>query len=520
MISALTPGPVRCVSCKSVAVNGSDTPDDANGPSRNAVVTADGRFVAFETQAKNTLAGVASPCPGVSAEIMLRDLITGAMNRISPPPSLPPSACGTAGSTAPSIDHTASVIAFQSDQPLDAGDGNGRSDVYVVSPGAGATPLRLSRGPDGSDGNGDSIAPDVSGDGRSVAFVSSAQNLDVEFADNNDRSDVHAVLVADPASLTRLSHSSTGAEADAPSERPALNYDGSRLAFDSAASTLAGLITAATNVYQRSNPLIPPLKSATWWKSNESGWGLTVFDQGSVLAPTWFTYDSDGEPTWFIVGGAFPQTDGSYRGDLLRLTGTRYDQISGPAATSAAAIGNVVLRYSGERSMQFQYTAGGVTQSKQLERFPFGARDFSCTISPGGDRSGSANYTDLWTGAESANAGWGLTLFHIGNDIFAIWYTYDLDGEATFFVVATSRQADDSYSGTIFRQRNGTPFLQIADQPASPAADAVGSATLRFTDGDSASFTYALGGVSQTKPIARLVVGSRATECQTGPAGG
>ena len=170
--------------------------------------------------------------------------------------------------------------------------------------------------------------------------------------------------------------------------------------------------------------------------------------------------------------------------------------------------------------MRFEYRANGVTQTKTLERFPFGARDFSCTVSPGGDRSASANFTDLWTGDESPNAGWGLTLFHIDDGIFAIWYTYDLDGEPTFFVLATSRQPDDSFSGTIFRQRNGTPFLQITDQPASPAADAVGSAVLRFSDGDSASFSYTLGGVSQTKPIARLVVGSRPAECQAGPAGG
>ena len=136
------------------------------------------------------------------------------------------------------------------------------------------------------------------------------------------------------------------------------------------------------------------------------------------------------------------------------------------------------------------------------------------TTSPDGDRSRTANYTDLWTGGESGNAGWGLTLFHIDEGLFAIWYTYDLDGEATFFVIAGSRQSDGSFAGTIFRQRNGTPFLQITDQPASPASDAVGSATLRFSDGDSATFSYSLGGVTQSKPIVRLVVGARPTECQ------
>ncbi|HVJ63146.1 MAG TPA: M64 family metallopeptidase, partial [Tahibacter sp.] len=40
------------------------------------------------------------------------------------------------------------------------------------------------------------------------------------------------------------------------------------------------------------------LRTATWWDPAESGWGLFTIDQGNLLAPGWFTYDLDGEPTW------------------------------------------------------------------------------------------------------------------------------------------------------------------------------------------------------------------------------
>ncbi len=513
---ALIPGTTRCVSCKSVGSNGADTSTNANGESRNAVVSANGRYIAFETQAKNALAASPSPCPGSSAEIVLRDMVSGAMQRMSPPSGTSSANCGSSGSTQPSIDYSGGTLAFQSDQPLQSSDHNGVNDIYVLAPTTGvATPERLSAGPAGEDGNGASTAPSVSGDGLSVAFVSAAPNLDLSFGDNNDRSDVHTARVDGDGEIARLSRSSSGAEANAGSERPALNYDGTRVAFDSAARALAGSNTSGqSGVYQRSNPLVAPVRSATWWKSNESGWGLTIFDQGNVLAPAWFTYDSDGEPTWFLVGGAFPQPDGSYRGDLLRLTGTPFDRIDGPAATSATPIGNVVLRYSGEDTLAFQYTALGTTQTKTLGRFPFGARTFACTASPDASRDDAENVSDLWTGAV-ANAGWGLTLFHVDNSLFAGWYTYDTDGEAVFFVIATTRQADGSFTGPIVRQRNGVPFLMIDGQASSAGSDVVGNAIFRFADGDSGTFSYTVGSVVQSKPIVRLLVGMRPSECSS-----
>jgi alpha-tubulin suppressor-like RCC1 family protein/Tol biopolymer transport system component len=509
----LVPGTTRCVSCKSVDAAGAEGAD-ANGDSRNAVISADGRFVAFETTAKNALSAVPAPCPGPGADIMLRNLVSGGMQRMSPPPGTPPANCGTTGSTAPSIDYAGDTLAFQTDQPLAGADRNDATDVYVVQLATPAAPLLVSAAPDGTNGNGASGAPQLSGDGRTLTFVSEAANLDLSYADNNDRRDVHAAKIEGTPEVARLSRGTNGAEADAASERPALNYDGTQLAFDSQAKTLAGLISGASNVYQRRNPLAPSVKSATWWKSNESGWGLTIFDQGSVLAPAWFTYDTDGEPTWFLTAGAFPQPDGSYRGELLRLTGTPFDRIDGPAVTGATTIGNVTLRFQGESALDFDYTVQGTTQHKTLLPFPYGSRTFACTASPKAARDDALNYSDLWTGA-TPSAGWGLTVFHVDSSMFAGWYTYDTDGEAVFFVLATSRQADGSFRGPIFRQRNGVPFQAIDGTASSTGTDQVGQATLRFSDGDSGSFEYTVGSVTQSKAIVRLLVGSRPSVCET-----
>src|SRR5690606_15544357 len=119
----------------------------------------------------------------------------------------------------------------------------------------------------------------------------------------------------------------------------------------------------------------------TWWKQSESGWGMFIFDQGNLLAPAWFTYDADGEPTWFLAAGAFPQADGSYTGELFRFTGVPFDQIDGPAANEPTLVGDVRLLFRSEQSLQFEYSVDGIAQTKNLTRFPFGSRGLVCRAS-------------------------------------------------------------------------------------------------------------------------------------------
>ena len=80
---------------------------------------------------------------------------------------------------------------------------------------------------------------------------------------------MHTASLQGDVEIARLSRGPTGAESDAPSDRPAMNFDGSRVAFDSAAQNLAPGSGGEVKVYQRDNPLAAPVRSATFWKSNE-----------------------------------------------------------------------------------------------------------------------------------------------------------------------------------------------------------------------------------------------------------
>lgn len=513
--NVVTPGQPQCLSCKAVTSAGAATTSNVDGESTAPALSADGSMVVWQTTAKNFVAGSAPACAQAATVVVARNMLTGAMTTLSQPAA--GGSCGSGGSAAPQIDYAGQTVVFESTQPLAGGDSNAQSDIYAVSlAGGGAQQVSVSS--TGAQGNGASTAPSISGDGKVVAFASTASNLDAASADSNNASDVHARSLASGQTV-RLASTDAGQQANGPSERPALNFDGSRIAFDSTAGNMAaGATGGVPQVFQRANPLVAAvLRSATWWKPDEAGWGLFIFDQGNALLPAWFTYDSDGEPTWFLVAGAFPQPDGSYAGEIYRFTGVPFDQISGAAADPETLVGNAVLRFSGDSGLRFDYTVNGISQSKQMTRFPFGSRTLGCRAATESARQAATNYSDVWF--DSGSAGWGLFINQIDAVMVAIWYTYDADREALFMIFVGEQQPDGSFTGEVFRQANGVPFNQITPSNPPPSdSTVVGTARFSFSSGTRGTFAYTLGSVSQSKPIERLQLGSVATVCESVPA--
>jgi Tol biopolymer transport system component len=136
---------------------------------------------------------------------------------------------------APAISADGTRIAFASSATnLVAGDTNGQADVFVRDVAAGRT-IRASVRPDGSQipalGSGD---PAISGDGLRVAF---ATREAMDGADANVHTDVYVRDL--PAGTTTLASREAVAGDDVSTE-PALDFDGSRVAFASTATNLAG----------------------------------------------------------------------------------------------------------------------------------------------------------------------------------------------------------------------------------------------------------------------------------------
>ena len=153
----------------------------ANGDSELTAISADGRWVTFDSSASNLVAGDTNG----QFDVFLHDLQTGTTTRVSVGSG---GAEGNGGSGSPAISADGRWVAFASNASnLVAGDTNGVTDVFLYHRQTGTT-TRVSKGAAGAQGNADSENPAVSADGRWVAFDSSASNLVA--GDTNGRADV------------------------------------------------------------------------------------------------------------------------------------------------------------------------------------------------------------------------------------------------------------------------------------------------------------------------------------------
>jgi Tol biopolymer transport system component len=198
------------------------------GNSPGCAVSDDGQIVVFVSGANNLVAGDSN----VATDIFVRDVSAGTTTRVSVGTS---GTQGNGSSLWPSLSGDGRLIAFASGaNTLVIGDTNGTSDVFVHNRQTGQT-TRVSVGAGSVEGNGASAGPSLSADGRYVAFSSSASNL-VE-GDTNGTGDVF-VHDLETGSTERVSIDSSGSEADGGSDRPKLSADGSVVQFRSDATNL------------------------------------------------------------------------------------------------------------------------------------------------------------------------------------------------------------------------------------------------------------------------------------------
>jgi Tol biopolymer transport system component len=208
-----------------ISVGGDGT--QANSPTNGGSVSADGRFVAFDTIATNLLPNAVDG----RNHVYVKDRWTHALELID---------VGSSGSPAevggfhPSMSADGRYVAFVSSSTLVTGDANAQYDIYVRDRLAQTTE-RISVDSAGREADRYSEEPFISPDGRYVVFKSHASNLVP--GDTNGQPDI---FLHDRVTATteRVSVGSTGSQANGSSEWGSISADGRRIAFMSSASNL------------------------------------------------------------------------------------------------------------------------------------------------------------------------------------------------------------------------------------------------------------------------------------------
>jgi len=210
----------------SVSSNGTQ----ANGESHWSTISADGRYVVFESEASNLVAGDTN---GVK-DIFVRDRLMGTTERISI--SSTENQGNFASEGRPSISADGRYVVFHSSASnLVAGDTNQVKDIFIRDRVAGTTE-RVSLSSSGSQTNAASDDPFISADGRYISFESSASNLV-----SGDTNGVEDIFVRDRVSgeTIKVSNAADGTQGNSKSDwLSSLSADGSYVSFHSSASNL------------------------------------------------------------------------------------------------------------------------------------------------------------------------------------------------------------------------------------------------------------------------------------------
>lgn len=212
---------------------------EANGESFEPSLTRG--EIAFTSSATNLVAGVDA---GSMVNVYWRNLVTGDQKLVS----MDYKTKKGAGGSRPSISMVAgdsTKIAFHSASPnLVAGDNNNFWDIFLYSKNKPLKRISLTyNGEERNQGNESAtrdVKPSISGNGRYVAFTTTATNMVPD-----DKNNAQDVFVADTEKDTviRVSVDANGKEGNGDSpigqgEKIAISYDGSWTAFNTKATNL------------------------------------------------------------------------------------------------------------------------------------------------------------------------------------------------------------------------------------------------------------------------------------------
>jgi Tol biopolymer transport system component len=207
------------------------TPASGAAPS----ISADGRLITFQSQ-DDTLPGVGN---AALLYLFVRDVDAGTTTLVSRPTGLGPTTQDASSFVPVVAANGRFVAFESDADNLTAETVAADRNIFVRDLDANTTTLvSRAGGPTGAPGNGRSTDKAISADGRFVAFTSAAANLSTEDQDPVDDVFVRD-MVAGTTTLVSRGTGAAGASGDGASEQPSISADGRHVAFQSAATTFS-----------------------------------------------------------------------------------------------------------------------------------------------------------------------------------------------------------------------------------------------------------------------------------------
>ncbi|MBZ0315734.1 MAG: hypothetical protein K8L91_04885 [Anaerolineae bacterium] len=375
-------------------------------------------------------------------DIFVHDRTTGTTTRVSVDSV---GVQGNSNSVSPDISSDGRYVAFMSyANNLVSGDTNLMPDIFVHDRTTGIT-SRVSVGDGGIQGNGEAHSPQISGDGRHVVFGASSSNLVV--GDTNARTDI---FVYDQTTHTtaRVSVASDGTQANEWSTYPAISTDGRYVAFWSLASNLTSVNTLfIPNVYIHDLTTGETRLVSVGVDGGLSEFGLLTIPPGISANGQYVSFVSDASN--LVVGDTNGQYDVFVRDTFAAPTGPL-----APTGLSAATFSSVQIN--------LQWTDNSPSETNYgIERSPDGVSDWSQIGSTGAN---TVTFSDtVWIGCATTYY-YRVRAFRSGDGLFSAYSN-----------VASATTLPCAPAGTdgvmLVRPSNNTVYLRnnLADPPPAYA---------------------------------------------------
>lgn len=207
----------------------SDSGGQLNASTYGGAISADGRYVTFNTAASDVGGGRDA---NEASDVFVRDRVAGTTRRVSQSNG-GGQANGASDSSAISAD--GQFVTFTSEASnLVRGDANGFADIFVWDRRTSTT-SRVTRSADGRGTDNGSTLGGINSDGRYITFTSDASNLVA--GDTNGFGDIF-LWDRQTDTISRMSLTTAGGQSNDYSYAPAINADGRYVAFSSYASNL------------------------------------------------------------------------------------------------------------------------------------------------------------------------------------------------------------------------------------------------------------------------------------------
>ncbi|MEP7157133.1 MAG: peptidylprolyl isomerase [Betaproteobacteria bacterium] len=145
------------------------------------------------------------------------------------------------------------------------------------------------------------------------------------------------------------------------------------------ASTTAGTFAFTINGVSGTKAITPQVFSSDtpaidysdmWWNPNESGWGISVTQQGSIIFAAWYAYDATGKAIWYVAPNC-TVTGTTCTSRLYKVTGGESLNALWNGTNPAEDVGSLAFSFTTTSAATMTYTLNGVSSNRLIVRQAF-----------------------------------------------------------------------------------------------------------------------------------------------------